>query len=196
MSDPICEIHGPYSADLGSCPFCKKASGKPHPPLSLEDDMPTYVGRGTTIRGVDEDDDQTQMPRKSGGRSSIHRDQDDDDGTIVDRPQSGLLGWLVVKSGGAYGHMYKIRSGAVIGRDMRKADVVIDDEKISGIHAKINIKNGQFLLWDLGSSNGTYVNGQEIESAVPIKENDEIRMGKTVFILKTLGQEKAVADQG
>jgi pSer/pThr/pTyr-binding forkhead associated (FHA) protein len=42
------------------------------------------------------------------------------------------------------------------------------------------------VIWDLASRNGTFVNGQEIMSPTLLQENDEIRVGDTVFVLKTL----------
>jgi hypothetical protein len=196
MSEAICPTHGPYQSELGSCPYCARISKRPSPPASLgDDDSPTDVFGQAGIRQAytsgprwdneDGDDEQTQMPGKQRS-SSRHPDDDDADMTVVDRPQTGMLGWLIVKSGGRYGHVYKIKPGAIIGRDMRKADMVVDDEKVSGLHAKIIIKNEQFVLLDLGSSNGTHLNGQEILGATAIKENDEIRIGNIVFVLKTL----------
>ena len=66
------------------------------------------------------------------------------------------------------------------------ADVVLDDEKVSAFHAKFTVRDNQFLLWDLGSANGTFVNDMAIVAATLLKENDEIRMGNTIFVLKML----------
>jgi hypothetical protein len=202
MSEVVCPIHGPYNADLGACPYCARSSGRPQPPAPLDDDLPTdpFGAAAMPFRAADfggptrreaEDDEQTVMPDRFRGSARFEHEEEEEDATIIDRPQTGLLGWLIVKSGGRYGHIYKIKSGALIGRDMRKADLVLDDEKISGLHAKITVKNGQFMLWDLGSSNGTYLNGEEVLGATAIHENDEIRLGNTVFVLKTLGETKA-----
>ena len=204
----VCPQHGPYDAALGACPFCgySPAAGRPQHPRPLDDDelptdpfggkaprrggsvdeeAPTGLGRRGGASFPDEEEP-TEMPKMRRGRAS--EDEDELDATVIDRPQTGLLGWLVVKSGGRYGHMYKLKSGAVIGRDSRKADMVLDDEKVSGIHAKFVVKDGRFVLYDLGSANGIHVNGQEITSATPVKENDEIKMGNLVFVLKTMGE--------
>jgi pSer/pThr/pTyr-binding forkhead associated (FHA) protein len=50
----------------------------------------------------------------------------------------------------------------------------------------IQIKDEKFILVDLGSTNGTFVNGEEITGATEIHQDDEIRIGNTVFVLKTL----------
>jgi hypothetical protein len=153
--------------------------------LDIDEDAPTDIGRGKARAPFSDEDEKTEMPRRS--RHSL--DEDDElDRTVIDRPQTGMLGWLIVKSGGRYGKVYQIKANAIIGRDARKADMVLDDEKLSGLHAKFVVKNGQFVLYDLGSSNGTHVNGQEVAGSTAVKENDEIRMGNIVFVLKTLGE--------
>lgn len=51
-----------------------------------------------------------------------------------------------------------------IGR-IENADLQVDSTRVSRHHAQIVLENGRFLLRDLGSTNGTYVNGKQIESA-------------------------------
>jgi hypothetical protein len=152
----------------------------------VDDDAPTDLKPRRGGVSFSDEDEPTEMPRKGRGRAREAEDEIDE--TVIDRPQTGLLGWLIVKSGGRYGHMYKVKSGAVIGRDSRKADMVLDDEKVSALHARFVIKDGRFVLYDLGSANGTHVNGQEITAATLVKENDEIKMGNIVFVLKTMGE--------
>lgn len=110
------------------------------------------------------------------------------DVTVIDRDETSLLGWLIVKSSPCMprGHILKIRPGAIYGRHPHKADVIFDDDKVSGIHARIQVKDANFFLVDLGSANGTWLNGEEIKSATVIKQDDEIKIGDTVFVLKTL----------
>jgi pSer/pThr/pTyr-binding forkhead associated (FHA) protein len=64
--------------------------------------------------------------------------------------------------------------------------VRLPDPTISDPHAKITVEEHHFVLWDFGSANGTFVNGRRIREATPIKENDEIRFGNTLVVLKTL----------
>jgi hypothetical protein len=73
-----------------------------------------------------------------------------------------------------------------IGRDPR-ADLFIDNLGVSGRHARIWWDRGRFMIADLGSSNGTTVNGRRITD-FPISENDEIRIGK--FLLRIELDEK------
>ena len=74
---------------------------------------------------------------------------------------------------------FSIREGerVVIGRGA-DANVVIDNSAISRHHSALELKNGTLLISDLGSLNGTTVNGTKITSAVPITQKDTIGIGK------------------
>jgi hypothetical protein len=79
-----------------------------------------------------------------------------------------------------------------IGRDPR-ADLFIDNLGVSGRHAKIWWDRGRFMVADLGSSNGTTVNGRRITD-FPIAENDEIRIGKFLLRIELDEQEPWVPE--
>lgn len=68
----------------------------------------------------------------------------------------------------------------VIGRS-QKCDVCLSERKISRKHAKIQDKQEGHILLDLGSTNGTYLNGQRVEQAVPLKAGDMLRIGTSVI---------------
>ena len=69
----------------------------------------------------------------------------------------------------------------MVGR--KDGDVVVDDQKVSDPHAKFTYEEKQFVVWDLASRNGTFVNGERFRAATPLKENDQIKIGDTVFVL-------------
>ncbi len=60
-------------------------------------------------------------------------------------------------------------------------DVVLDDTTVSRRHATIARKSGSFELTDLGSTNGTFVNGRRIGSPTALKPGDEIKFGAVRF---------------
>ncbi len=62
-----------------------------------------------------------------------------------------------------------------------KNDVVLDDTTVSRRHATITRKPGGFELADLGSTNGTYVNGGRVSKPVALKPGDEIKFGSVRF---------------
>jgi pSer/pThr/pTyr-binding forkhead associated (FHA) protein len=71
------------------------------------------------------------------------------------------------------------RDWLVIGRG-RGADVVLAEATISRAHAALGFEAGCFFVQDLGSTNGTLVNGSRSERQ-QLKDGDEIRMGRLVF---------------
>jgi pSer/pThr/pTyr-binding forkhead associated (FHA) protein len=71
------------------------------------------------------------------------------------------------------------RDWLVIGRG-RGADVVLAEPTISRAHAAIGFEEDAFFVQDLGSTNGTLVNGTRGERS-PLKDGDEIQMGKLIL---------------
>lgn len=138
-------------------------------------------------RGRFLDEDETQLPERK-RHHGFQEEEDETDVTVIDRQETGLMGWLFVKSSRSMrrGQILKIKPEAIYGRSNSKADIVINDEKISGIHVRFKVKDDKFILVDLGSSNGTFVNGEQVVGNRELAQDDEIRMGETVFVLKTL----------
>ena len=78
-----------------------------------------------------------------------------------------------------------IQPGAVIGRE--GTDVVLADPEVSRRHAAIRQLDGGLAIEDLGSTNGTLVNGQKITGITPLNEGDEVRCGNTVMKVSQVG---------
>jgi diguanylate cyclase (GGDEF)-like protein len=91
--------------------------------------------------------------------------------------------WLVVVSGRTtVGKMFELDHGVVIGRSPQ-CDVHLDEEGISRRHARIQRReDGNVVIQDLESRNGTFVNGARVESHV-LKDGDKIQIG-SISILK------------
>lgn len=69
-----------------------------------------------------------------------------------------------------------------IGRSTENNDIVVDDVKVSRNHLQMVMDdNGNYSVMDLGSTNGTYVNGQRISGEVRLQLGDEVRIGQTVL---------------
>ena len=99
------------------------------------------------------------------------------------RPRVQDLPWLEVD-----GERYPlIAAMTVLGRD-ESADVVLDDPGISRRHCEVRVTHdGPHLVMsarDLGSTNGTYVNGQNIEELTRLDVDDEVRIGRTVMVVR------------
>lgn len=62
-----------------------------------------------------------------------------------------------------------------------EADVIVDNTAISRKHASLELKDGEYILSDLGSLNGTFVNGKQISGSETINPEDSIKLGKFVL---------------
>ena len=68
-----------------------------------------------------------------------------------------------------------------IGRDAAQAIALVNDMGVSRTHAQIIRQGDQTLIEDLGSTNGTYVNGVRISAPTPIKPGDTLQLGASLF---------------
>ena len=69
-----------------------------------------------------------------------------------------------------------------IGRSNENNDIVVSDAKVSRNHVQMVMDdNGNYSVVDLGSTNGTFVNGQRISGEVRLQPSDEVRIGQTVL---------------
>ena len=82
-----------------------------------------------------------------------------------------------------------LREGEQIVGRAATCHVRLPDSSVSRTHAKLVLEDGKVTLMDLESSNGTFVNGEQITAATPIVENAEVMLGHTVLVLKTLDVE-------
>ena len=60
--------------------------------------------------------------------------------------------------------------------------IPLTDQTISRRHAELRVENGAWMLVDLNSANGTYVNGVRIEKPLRLKHGDQIRLGSTLLV--------------
>src|SRR5205807_4261529 len=80
------------------------------------------------------------------------------------------------------GKRLPIQGNLSIGRSPKNS-LVLDSPKISRRHAIINVQNlGEFWLIDLGSSNGTFLNGRRLNQPVRLSDQDQLAIGDQVFI--------------
>jgi hypothetical protein len=91
---------------------------------------------------------------------------------------------LVVTEGSLQGTTITLGTSAItIGR-AADCTLVIDDEFASGRHARIHRQDGQWVLEDLGSTNGTYVRKEQVTGPVALQVKVPIRIGRTVLELR------------
>lgn len=86
---------------------------------------------------------------------------------------------LVVRAGGGRvgEHFGPAGERTTIGRSP-DCDIFLDDVTVSRRHAVLLERDGHFVVEDLGSLNGTFVNRRRIETAEPLDDGDELQIGK------------------
>jgi pSer/pThr/pTyr-binding forkhead associated (FHA) protein len=108
-------------------------------------------------------------------------------------PARRLIAVLAAPDLGSGGTVFAVRGGRnTIGSD-RSSDIVLaSDSEVSREHAVILHRNGMFHLADRLSTNGTWVNGEEVPAngTVPLNDRDRIRCGRTemVFLVVELAE--------
>jgi pSer/pThr/pTyr-binding forkhead associated (FHA) protein len=87
---------------------------------------------------------------------------------------------LVVIEGVAAGSEYEITGdSAVVGR-YSGTDICLADDSVSGVHAAIELGAGGFKVRDMGSTNGTFLNGKQVQNA-ELEHGDRIGIGEHVL---------------
>ncbi len=82
---------------------------------------------------------------------------------------------LVAQSGPLKSQRWALDQPLVIGREQH-CDIVIDDRQVSRFHARLTPSGGNVILEDLGSRNGTYHNGGQIENPILLQDGDTIQI--------------------
>ncbi|MCL4560374.1 MAG: FHA domain-containing protein [Chloroflexi bacterium] len=97
---------------------------------------------------------------------------------------------LVMRSGPAQGKVFPLEKEELfIGRDLAN-DIVINDPEVSRRHSRLVSQAGGYVLEDMGSTNGTFVNGQRLSGPYILQPTEIITLGEHV----TLAYEAVVVD--
>lgn len=87
---------------------------------------------------------------------------------------------LFVRSETQQGTEIEVTSATVLGRS-DEADLVLQDPYASDFHLRLVAQDSGLTLHDLGSTNGTYVNGRRVTAPTQLRRGDTIQVGKTVM---------------
>lgn len=115
-----------------------------------------------------------------------------DTGAADDRPEEVPAGACLTVVGGFYdGLEWPLDSTCLaVGRG-RNADLVLSEATISRTHAVFGFQSRRLFVQDLGSTNGTLVNGRR-EQRIFLENGDELQMGKLVLRVKLAATEDRV----
>ncbi|MXN62684.1 FHA domain-containing protein [Bacillus sp. BGMRC0062] len=95
------------------------------------------------------------------------------------RPQQ-----LVVLDGPLAGSSYQLGAAPVMLGRSPEATVPLEDDYASGRHARLFPQGSRWFLEDLGSTNGTFVQGQKLTRAAAVEPGVQFRVGRTVMELR------------
>lgn len=104
----------------------------------------------------------------------------------IKKVPKGSSGLVIIK-GPNIGDKFLInKSKLTIGRNL-ESDIFLDDITVSRKHAVLKRSGNDFLIKDLGSLNGSYVNGEIVDNAV-LKNGDRVQIGKYIFLFFYFGR--------
>lgn len=133
------------------------------------------IGRG---RGAGGDPDTTVTPPDTVFTATVPHDRIEPERapSAWDAPATSVS-VMVIRHGAGAGQRFVLSTGAVMVIGRRPGcDILLADDTVSRHHAEIRPNRHGFVLADMGSLNGTYVNDQRIETAV-LAHGDEVRIG-------------------
>jgi hypothetical protein len=90
---------------------------------------------------------------------------------------------LVMRTGPNPGEVFSLTKNEMyIGRDVSN-DIVVSDQEVSRKHARLVMQAGGYVLEDLGSTNGTYVNGQRLMGPHVLRTGETVMFGENVSLV-------------
>jgi hypothetical protein len=153
--------------------FCNRC-GRRNPPDS---NFCSSCGAALAVRG--EDHTVTLQPVDETGGGSLEPEV-----TVgVDEiPED--MGMLLVKRGPGAGSRFLLDADVVSAGRHPDSDIFLDDVTVSRRHAEVERRGDGYVVRDVGSLNGTYLNRERIEGDVPLANGDELQVGrfKLVFL--------------
>jgi hypothetical protein len=90
---------------------------------------------------------------------------------------------FVMRSGPTPGVTFPLEGDQLtIGRDASNG-VAINDSEVSRKHSRLSFQGGKYVVEDLGSTNGTFVNGQRLSGPVVLKPGDVVSLGEQIVLM-------------
>jgi len=95
---------------------------------------------------------------------------------------SSPYGQLIVvragQSGVAVGKSFPLGPSNILGRSLENCEIALNDSFLSSQHARLELQGDTWVLEDLRSTNGTFVNDMEVRDSTIVEEGDIIRVGR------------------
>jgi hypothetical protein len=97
------------------------------------------------------------------------------------RPRKHRWRFVVVEPATERGHAFDIDGEATIGRGGGCGILLTFDTFVSQVHARASDRDGALWIEDLGSTNGTQVNGEKLTQPLQLRKGDRVKLGATVL---------------
>jgi len=181
----ICPNGHIYDSIYDKCPIC--------PSPELAEKIGSTFHSSPTVPNLDSFNDfsdktvidQSSESGSSGKKTVIVGAQDNELGQERIMQSRKIVGWLVSFSIRPEGIDYKLYEGRNLVTGSGQGDIIIPDPAVSSPHCMILYRSGKFKIKDELSTNGTYVNGVEIEET-ELNDGDIIKIGTTELKLRTV----------
>ncbi len=164
-----CPNGHPVDASWDVCPECMR--------LGLPPNGGAPTGGGMQAAGG--------MANYGSAGGGQERTQAIDIRALEQETRRSVVGWIVAQNGNHQGMDFRLFEGKNVIGTAANCDIVVTDSYLSARHCTIRYDNGNFVIIDLDSRNGTYVNQKRI-SKEDLIDNDTVRLGKADFKFKSL----------
>jgi pSer/pThr/pTyr-binding forkhead associated (FHA) protein len=91
---------------------------------------------------------------------------------------------LVVTEGSLQGTTIALGQAPILIGRAPECTLVLEDDYVSGRHARFSVQQGVWVLEDLGSTNGTFLGRAKVEEPTPVEPGTPVRIGRTVLELR------------
>lgn len=184
----VCPNGHMYDASRDFCPYCPRPDATAATRVDYGSDAATLVETGS---GMDKTMiDTGNLPPVRSGKidpkaTMIVSSPDDLSEKEELTAQGKLVGWIACFTWDRNGKSYELREGKTsVGSDS-SCDIPVNDPGMSRTHAQFLFRGGKLRVKDSFSTNGTFVNGKDIESdPMVLNDGDVITMNKTSFKLR------------
>src|SRR5204862_8321271 len=112
------------------------------------------------------------------------------------RPSGAPLASFIVRGGALKGQRFSVKTPVVNSGRADYNEVVLPDESVSTTHAKLQRREGVWILVDLDSTNGTFVDGDQIKEEAPLAPGATIRFGDVSVVVEPMDEGAELARGG
>lgn len=195
---PVCQTLLPATAGLGRCTTC--GAGLPRLPAGLQPrPVDPRAAHGAPPSGPPRrppTPSPTGAPFLGGGASlapwgRAGEDRDAPTPVVLSGPSAASGARLVLRGSAGEVIEFSLAAGGVIGRSTG-ATIQLSDREVSRRHTAIEVAGAELVIRDLGSSNGTFVNGRRLYGPVNLRDGDEVMVGATRLVFRLGRQEGPV----